>query len=100
MALDFVVVAVDADFFFESDRPRRRGRDRLHRPRRRHDLFFERYRRCRRRRRRRLRVVTRLTCLGLPPRSVEAGRLEGPIWEVRKRLKSVPGLPGPEMAPI
>ena len=67
VVIDFVVIVVDTKLFFENDH--------------------------RRRHRRRLVVVTRLSCLGLPPRSVVAARLECPIWEVRKRPKSAPGLP-------
>ena len=73
VVIDFIVIVVDTELFFENDH--------------------------RRRHRRRLVVVTRLSCLGLPPRSVVAARLECPIWEVRKRPKSAPGLPEAETAP-
>ena len=42
----------------------------------------------------------RWACLGLPSRSLVAARLEGPIWEVRKRPRSAPGLPGPKIVKI
>ena len=76
-------------------RRRRRRRDRLHRHRRRHEILFENDRR-RRRPRRRLVVVTRLSCLGLPPRSVEAGPLDGPDLGGPKTAQIGPGLAGDE----